>query len=87
MTGRELGLLTLKVLGCEHEVRAMPQPAVVGDIYMQVSKRSPHLTALPKVSAFLRQSGYPALLRSLHAQQGELYAAQHPVPETERCKR
>jgi polar amino acid transport system substrate-binding protein len=84
-TGRELGLLTLSVLGCQHKIEALPQPVLVGELFIQMSKRSPHLAALPKVQAFLLRPEYKAQLAQLHRHYTELYTAQQAQAPIEAC--
>ncbi len=84
-TGRELGLLTLSVLGCEQKIEALPQPVLVGELFIQMSKRSPHLAALPKVQAFLQRPEYKALLPQLHRHYADLYTAQQAQQPIKAC--
>ena len=84
-TGRELGQLTLSVLGCQHKIQALPQAVLVGELFIQMSKRSPHLAALPKVQAFLQRPDYKTLLTQLHRHYTGLYTAQQASAQIEAC--
>ena len=72
-TGRELGVLTLRMLGCTDEVRQLPQSILVGELFIQMSKRSPHVHALGKVQAYLERPDYPTLRERLHRRYTQVY--------------
>lgn len=84
-TGRELGLLTLAVNDCAAHIEARSTAVLVGELFIQMSKRSAHLATLPKVRAWLQRPEYKALLPQLHKQHAELYISQQAHLPHEGC--
>ena len=85
-TAREVGEQLLHALGCEQEVRVLPRSLGAAPLYLQVSKLSPAIAALPRVSDYLQRPDYAAELQQLHRQQAELYRRQNP-PQAQPCTR
>jgi polar amino acid transport system substrate-binding protein len=85
-TAREAGEQLLAV-GCEREVRALPRSLGVAPLYLQVSRLSPAVAALPGVRAYLQRPDYAAELQQLHRQQAQLYRQQNPPRASVNCER
>lgn len=86
-TAREAGEQLLQALGCDQAVRALPRSLGAAPLYLQVSRLSPAVAALPGVRAYLQRPGYAAELSLLHRQQAELYRQQNPPRTTVACRR
>ena len=80
-TAREAGDELLRTLGCEQEVRPLPRVLGAATLYLQVSRLSPAVAALPQLRDYLQRPEYAAELQQLHRQQAELYRRQNP-PQT-----
>jgi polar amino acid transport system substrate-binding protein len=85
-TAREAGEQLLHALGCEQDVRVLPRGLGAAPLYLQVSRLSPAVAALPLVRDYLQRPDYPAELQQLHRQQAELYRRQNP-PQGQPCTR
>lgn len=86
-TAREAGEQLLHAQGCEQQVRALPHSLGATPLYLQVSRLSPAVAALPRVRDYLRRADYPAELQLLHRQQAELYRHQNPPRTPMPCGR
>jgi polar amino acid transport system substrate-binding protein len=86
-TAREAGEQLLRARGCEQEVRALPRALGAAPLYLQVSRQSPAVAAVPQLRDYLQRPGYAAELQQLHRQQAELYRRQHPSSALPSCGR
>lgn len=86
-TAREAGEQLLQALGCEQEVSALPRSLGTAPLYLQVSRLSPAVAALPGVRAYLQRPDYAAELQQLHRQQAQLYQRQNPARAAITCGR
>lgn len=87
ITARIAGQHMLSALGCEQQLRMLPDTVVEGQLYMQMSKRSRHLSVLPQLTAFLQQPAQAHWLRNLHARTEARYYQLHPVLQGDSCSR
>lgn len=86
-TAREAGEQLLRARGCEQEVRALPRALGAAPLYLQISRQSPAVAALPQLRDFLQRPEYAAELQQLHRQQAELYRRQNPPRALPSCGR
>lgn len=84
-TAREAGEQLLRASGCEQEVRVLPRALGAAPLYLQISRQSPALAALPKLSSFLQRPQYAAELQQLQTQQAALYRSQNPSQAQPSC--
>jgi polar amino acid transport system substrate-binding protein len=84
-TAREAGEQMLLARGCQQEVRALPRTLGGASLYLQISRQSPALAALPGVRRYLQRPEYAAELQLLHGQQADLYRSQNPSPPQTAC--
>ncbi|PTT90568.1 hypothetical protein DBR42_05580 [Pelomonas sp. HMWF004] len=87
ITARIAGQYMMRALGCEEQLRMLPDTVVEGQLYMQMSKRSKHLPVLPQLTAFLQQPAQTYWLRNLRARTEARYYQLNPVLQDERCSR
>jgi len=86
-TAREAGEQLLRVLGCEQQVRVLPRGLGAASLYLQVSRLSPAVAALPQVRDYLQRAEYAAELQQLHREQAALYRRQNPPRSPLPCAR
>ncbi|MFG6412526.1 substrate-binding periplasmic protein [Roseateles sp. DC23W] len=84
-TAREAGEQMLRAQGCEQQVRVLPRTLGGAPLYLQISRQSPAIAALPAVRAYLQRPDYAVELQQLHGQQAELFRSQNPPPPQASC--
>lgn len=86
-TAREAGEAMLQSMGCAEQVRMLPRALGGAPLYLQLSRGSPAVAAMPLLRAYLQRPAYAAELAQLHRQQAELYRTQNPPRAPEPCGR
>nr|WP_295079065.1 transporter substrate-binding domain-containing protein [uncultured Roseateles sp.] len=87
VTARHAGQQQIRATGCETQLRILPGKVVDGPLFMQMSKRSKHLSVIPQLTAFLKQ---PAQIEWAQGQQARfetMYAQLHPPAQPKLCER
>lgn len=79
--GHEAGLLEIERNGLAGRIVPLPQPALVGDLYLSVSKKSPLAARIREVGAYFARPGYTQELAALLQEQHRRYVDTRP-PET-----
>ncbi len=87
ITARIAGQQLIRSMGCERQLRLLPGKVIEGQLFMQMSKRSKHVTVLPQLSSFLKQPAQVAWLQGQQLAFENKYAQLHPAVQTEFCGR
>lgn len=56
--GWEAGMLEIERIGLRGQIVPLPRPALVGDLYVSVSKRSPLVSRVQEIGAYFARPGY-----------------------------
>lgn len=74
--GWEAGTIEIARAGLVGRIVPMPQPALVGELFISVSRRSPLASRLPEIGRYLQRPEYAEELRSLLTEHSRAYLGQ-----------
>jgi polar amino acid transport system substrate-binding protein len=84
--GWEAGLIEIERNGLAGRIVPLAQPALVGELYVSVSKKSPLASRVQEIGAYFMRPDYPAELDALLDAYHRLYLDGVRLPETDRAR-
>lgn len=76
--GLEAGRLAAEHHGCQGRIVPQPQPALLGDLHVIVSKKSPLAARAAEIGKYFERAGYQEELRASLDESGRLYLQTTP---------